>query len=124
MHFATEADFGGYSEDETKSYRERLHLSSHLVTEDLGLGKEKILINFMHPKAFGYDVNKLNDKETTIICAKVGSPERGLWHTDMCHFVRVLPTGGIEMRSRFWMGHQIEKMNGFGKGLVLSLIHI
>ena len=123
MHFATEADFGGYSEDETKSYRERLHLSSHLVTEDVGLGKEKILINFMHPKDFGYDVNKLNDKETTIICAKVGSPERGLWHTHMCHFVRIVPSGGIEMRSRFWMGHHIEKMSGFGKGIVKSLMN-
>jgi len=41
----------------------------------------------------------------------------------MCHFVRVVPSGGIEMRSRFWMGHKIEKMNGFGKGIVKALMN-
>jgi len=55
MHYDIQSDFGGHYDDETKSYRERLHLSSHLVTEDVGSGKDEILINFMSPADFGFD---------------------------------------------------------------------
>lgn len=110
MHFDINADFQGSYDDETKSYRERLYLSAHLVTEDVGLGKDKILIDFMHPTEFGFDKNKLNDS-VTIICARVGSPEKGVWGTEMCHFVRTTDEG-VEMRSRFWIGNKVYRMKG------------
>ncbi len=109
MHYDIDADFQGYYEDATKTYSERLHLSRHLVTEDVGLGKDKILIDFMHPAAFGFDNHKL-DANTTIICARVGSPDKGVWGTEMCHFVRTTKQG-VEMRSRFWLGQKIERIN-------------
>ena len=121
MHYDISADFQGSYEDDTKTYRERLHLSSHLVTEDVGLGKDKILIDFMHPVDFGYNKNKLNE-EVTIICARVGSPEKGVWGTEMCHFVRKVEQG-VEMRSRFWIGNKVERMSGFAKGLLNAILN-
>lgn len=121
MHYDIEADFQEHYDDETKSYRERLHLSTHLVTEDVGLGKDKILIDFMHPEDFGFNKSGLNDN-VTIICAKVGSPEKGVWGTEMCHFVRVMDNG-IEMRSRFWIGNKIERIGGLAKGFLNFILN-
>jgi len=113
MHFDNNADFQGRYDDETLSYRERLHLSTHRVTEDVGMGKGEIIIDFMHPSEFGFDPSKLND-DVTIICARVGMPNEGIWFTDMCHFVRRVGDG-VEMRSRFWMGYEIKRIGGFAK---------
>lgn len=121
MHYDIEADFQGHYEDATKSFRERLHLSSHLVTEDVGVGKDKILIDFMHPTQFGFDTNKL-DETVTIICAKVGAPEKGVWATEMCHFVRKVDKG-VEMRSRFWIGHKVKRMGGFAQGFLNTVLN-
>lgn len=121
MHYDIDSDFQGYYNDNTKSYRERLHLSSHLVTEDIGVGKDKILIDFMHPSQFGFDKNKLDDT-ITIICARVGAPDKGVWATEMCHFVRKVDKG-VEMRSRFWIGHKVERMGGFAQGVLNTILN-
>lgn len=122
MHFAISADFQGHYNNDSKSYRERLHLSSHLVTENVGTGKEKILIDFMNPADFGFDETKLDPKKMTIICARVGSTDRGVWGTKMCHFVRTTDEG-VEMRSRFWIGHQVERMGGFAQDFLNSILN-
>ncbi|MDW3647376.1 MAG: hypothetical protein R8P61_09950 [Bacteroidia bacterium] len=122
MHFDIDSDFGGHYDDDTKSYRERLHLSSHLVTEDVGVGKDKILIDFMSPAKFGFDMNRLDPKSETIICARVGSPQRGVWGTEMCHYVRKTAEG-VEMRSRFWIGHKVYRMSGFAQNFLNSILN-
>jgi len=123
MHFDINADFGGHYNDTSKSYRERLHLSEHLVSEDVGMGKGDILIDFKSPKEFGFDENKLDPKKTTIICARVGLPDKGVWFTEMCHFVRVVAGGGVEMRSRFWMGNRVKRMGGIGQAFLNALLN-
>jgi hypothetical protein len=123
MHFDISSDFGEYYHDEPKTYRERLHLSKHFVTEDIGTGKEKIVINFMPPKKFGFNKNKLkNENEETIICAKVGDLKKRVWHTKMCHAVRKVEEG-VEMRSRFWMANKVERMDKFGKEILNSILN-
>lgn len=123
MHFDISSDFGGYYNDESKTYRERLHLSKHFVTEDIGTGKEKIVINFMSPEKFGFDKSKLkNENEETIICAMVGDLGKRVWHTKMCHAVRKVEKG-VEMRSRFWMANKVERMDKFGKGILNSILN-
>jgi len=122
MHYDNESDFGGHYNDDSKSYRERLHLSTHTVTEDIGVGKDKIIIDFMSPSEFGYDATKLNEEKQTIICARVGSPKTGMWAVEMCHYVRVTDDG-VEMRSRFWMGYQVKKMNSTGKSMLASILN-
>ena len=114
MHFAISSDFLGHYNDHTKSYRQRLHQSTHYVTEDIGTGKEKIAIKFMSSEEFGFNKDQLNDHQQTIICAKVGDLSKRVWHTKMCHQVRSIGTG-VEMRSRFWMAQKVERMDEFGK---------
>jgi len=122
MHYDIKSDFGGHYNDENKTYRERLHLSTHHVTEDIGLGKEEIIIDFLSPVEFGYDASKLNPDKETIICARVGSPKTGVWAVEMCHFVRVTDEG-VEMRSRFWMGYKVQRMNKFGQAILNTILN-
>ena len=106
MHYNTTSYFRGSYTDTTKTYSERLHLSTHHVNEDIGSGAEDLLIDFMHPTEFGYKANKLDPSKETIICARVGSEEMGSWGSEMTHFVRTTAEG-VEMRSRFWIGNKI-----------------
>ncbi len=110
MHFDISSYFRGSYTDTTKTYSERLHLSTHLVNEDLGSGADDILIDFMHPSEFGFDVNRLDRTKETIICARVGDPAMGSWGSEMVHFVRTTDEG-VEMRSRFWIGNKIYKID-------------
>lgn len=111
MHFAIQSDFKGHYENDAMTHAERLHMSQHVVTENVGTGREELLIDFMSPKDFGFDTAKINSSIETIICARVGSPERKVWATEMCHYVRETE-GGVEMRSRFWIGYDIKMMKG------------
>lgn len=123
MHFGISSDFGGFYDDETKSYKERLNLSTHNVVENIGTGKEKIMIKFMSPEEFGFDKNKLKSgEEETIICAKVGSLEKGIWHTKMCHVVSKVGKG-VEMRSRFWVAEKIERMDKLGQNIINAILN-
>jgi len=123
MHFDISSDFGEYYNDASKTYRERLHLSKHIVTENIGTGKEKIVINFMSPEEFGFDKSKLrNESEETIICAKVGDLRKRVWHTKMCHAVRKVEKG-VEMRSRFWMANSVERFDKFGQDFLNSILN-
>ena len=122
MHFSVQADFQDKYLDDSLSYSQRLHLSTHLVTEDIGLGKDKILIDFMSPESFGFNKKNLSP-ENTIICARVGSPDKHVWATDMCHFVRTTESG-VEMRSRFWIGYEVERISGFGKKILDKILNL
>jgi len=100
-----------------------LHLVTHIVTEDIGTGKDKIVINFMSPEEFGFDRNQLkSEKDLTIICAKVGDISKRVWHTRMCHAVRKVEQG-VEMRSRFWMAQKVERMDKFGQKFLNSILN-
>jgi len=122
MHYDIEADFGTSYNDDSKSYRERLQLSTHYVTEDIGLGKENIVIDFKSPSEFGFDTDLIDAKKQSIICARVGSQKTGIWGVEMCHFVRVT-NEGVEMRSRFWMGYKVQRMNKFGARILNTILN-
>ncbi|MCX8172375.1 MAG: hypothetical protein N3D09_02020, partial [Archaeoglobaceae archaeon] len=53
----------------------------HYVTEDIGIGEQKLIIKFITPLEFGFDYEKLksiNFEKNAIICAKVGI-KKGLY---------------------------------------------
>ena len=123
MHFDIVSDFGGCYDDASKSYRERLHGSTHMVTEDIGTGKEKLAIDFMSPEAFGFDQSKLGPpEEQTIICAQVGTLDKRVWFTKMCHAVQKAEQGVI-MHSRFWIGAEIRRMDKFGQTILNTILN-
>jgi hypothetical protein len=98
---------------------------THYVTEDVGAGKQKLIIHFMTPAEFGFDKEKLKKVDfgrVAIICAEVGVaiPLHVVWHTKMCHMAREID-GGIELRSRFWIGEEIRVKGPLGKFFNLLL---
>jgi hypothetical protein len=88
--------------------RERYWNTTHYPIEDVGIGREKLAIQFMPPEEFGFDTARFKAANvSTAICTRVGSENKKADHTDMCHFVRKVE-GGVEMRSRFWIGRRIK----------------
>lgn len=97
--------------DTSLSLRERNWGSVHYVWEDIGTGRADLLeLSFKSPKDMGYDVSKIDtDLCNTIICANgltFGNDKMPDAPAFMTHFVRPVE-GGIELRSRFWMGYHI-----------------
>jgi hypothetical protein len=87
--------------DNSLSMAERIYGVTHTVTEDTGFGPEKIDINFENPVDLGYDPQLLTKSDTEIVAAANG--ETAL----MLHSVRPIE-GGVELRSRFWLGWNVD----------------
>jgi len=94
--------------DESRPYPDRYLHVTHYVTEDIGIGPDLLSIKFLPPKDFGFDTSRFKKAGVaTAICTRVGSVSKGVEHTDMCHVVRNVK-GGVEMRSRFWIGRRMK----------------
>lgn len=97
--------------DSSLSYKERYWNTTHHVIEDIGMGPEGLFINFKYPGDLGFDVSKIGTEAcSTIVCARgygEGLPPFASSPTIMTHFVREVE-GGIELRSRFWMGWTVK----------------
>ncbi|QCX33301.1 hydrolase [Caloramator sp. E03] len=83
---------------------------THYVVEDTGGGVEDIQISFLSPEELGFDMDRFKPPAVgTVIAANgVSQPRAGGPKAPaiMLHFVREIP-GGVEFRSRFWMGYHI-----------------
>ncbi len=89
---------------------------THFVIEDVGGGgPEKIAISFMSPEDVGFDMSRFKSPNVGTIFAANGvslllNPPPGVpvfkSPAFMIHFIREIP-GGIEYRTRFWMGYHI-----------------
>lgn len=102
-HFDVSTDYTGFT---------------HFVIEDVGAGKQKLIIHFITPSEFGFSIEKLENvdfEKLAIFCARVAVKKGPLtiWHTKMCHVARKVENG-IELRSRFWIGEEFV-VNGFGE---------
>lgn len=64
-------------------------------------GPHKVFIHFRNPVDIGFNSALLNQFSGTIICAADKDAP-----VVMCHFVRPID-GGVELRTRFWMGVSI-----------------
>jgi len=93
--------------DTTLPFGARLWDNPHYPVEDIGIGSDRLSIDFMDPRDFGFDISRFEaGRVAAVICSRVGSVRRGVEHTRMCHFVRETEEG-VEMRSRFWIGAAI-----------------
>ena len=103
-------------------YPKRYWNTINYPVEDIGTGREILSIKFISPADFGFDETRFNEASVaTAICGVVGSVSKKLsQHTYMCHFVRKKGTG-VEMRSRFWVGHTVLK-SGFPQESILNRI--
>jgi hypothetical protein len=84
----------------------------HFVVEDTGAGDEDIVIRFKKVSAMGFDMDKYASSPTLEIVGGFGTSESREHPTGfkscavMMHTMREIE-GGIEFRSRFWMGARL-----------------
>lgn len=107
-HVANKARDPDQLQNTALSPRERYWHNPQYPVEDIGIGMEKLCITFMPPEEFGFDTRHFAQAGiVTAICTRVGSADKMVLHTDMCHVVRTT-SDGVEMRSRFWIGRKIK----------------
>lgn len=89
----------------------------HIVREDIGAGPDDLILEFRYPHELGYDESKVGTQAcATMMCANGHGPVPGQGVAAvMTHMVREIE-GGIELRSRFWIGW------GLVNGQVVKLV--
>lgn len=80
--------------------------TSHLVLEDIGAGPDPLILEFRYPHELGFLEEKVGTPAcAALVCANGHGPTPGEGVAAiMTHFVRQID-GGIELRSRFWIGY-------------------
>jgi len=96
--------------------RDKCEKLVHHVTEDTGMGTEHIDIHFLAPAHMGFDMSRWHRPNVGTFVGGFGwsvnehqPPEIPAAPAIMVHFIREI-AGGIEWRTRFWMGYTI--LNG------------
>lgn len=86
--------------------REKTWGTVHVVREDIGAGPDDLILNFQYPKDMGYDQDKIGTEACgALMCANGHGPKPGEGVAAiMTHMVRDIE-GGVELRSRFWIGY-------------------
>ena len=106
-HVANHARDPGRLLNPVLSPNKRYWNNPHYPVENVGIGLERLSINFLPPADFGFDTVRFAEARiATAICTRVGSVAKKALHTDMCHLVRTT-ADGVEMRSRFWIGRKL-----------------
>lgn len=89
------------------SLKERNWGTTDVVTEDVGAGPKQMHLTFLSPKAYGYDAALIPNADV-IVSANVTDPDTGLGLITFSHVIRKIP-GGIEYRSHYWQGYQVNE---------------
>ena len=94
--------------DTTLSLKERNWNTTDVVYEDIGTGPMLLDISFMSPEDYGYDMSRFKEPNTLgAVSANLSISETKTPKVTFSHFVRAIE-GGIEVRSRFWLGWRIQ----------------
>jgi hypothetical protein len=88
------------------SLRERNWNTTDVVTEDVGTGSMVLDISFLSPEDFGYDMALFHQHTLTAVSANLGPHNPKSKLVAFTHVAREIP-GGIELRSRFWIGWNV-----------------
>jgi len=93
--------------------KEKIYGRTDHVVEDIGTGAEDIYINFCAPDELGFDMSRFHAPNAAAVYGGYGfdiaqgaKPSAIRAPAIMCHFIREIE-GGIELRSRFWMGYKL-----------------
>ncbi|MCL2493703.1 MAG: hydrolase, partial [Clostridiales bacterium] len=100
---------------------------AHFVVENTGGGEENIVIRFLKVCDMGFDMDKYKNSPTKEIVGGYGTSEFRLAPAGfkspavMMHTMREIE-GGIEFRTRFWMGARI--VEGKAYNVTPPFVHI
>lgn len=99
--------------DPNRPMTDRFQGITHYVKEDTGMGIENIAINFLKPEDAGFDIERFKSPNVGTVVVANGLSSMDGAPADapkipaiMCHFIREIE-GGVEFRTRFWMGYRI-----------------
>ena len=99
--------------DDSIPIKERNWGVHHYVTENCDNGMENIIISFMSPEDFGFDMSKWKEPNVATFAGGQGWASPVNKKDDditapamMCHIFRNTPEG-LEHRTRFWMGYRL-----------------
>jgi hypothetical protein len=88
---------------------------THHVREDIGEREADIWLSFVSPEEFGFDPARFHAPNVAtaitfnISMSPIGAPaDVPKGRVAGCHFIRNI-SGGIEYRSRFWMGYNVDE---------------
>ena len=97
------------------SHEQRYIGTTHHVDEYIGAELMKVAIRFVDPAEIGLDTRRF--AEAGIVghaCARVSVRGTGVEGVTMVHLARKVE-GGIEQRSRYWIGHNPRLLTPLGK---------
>jgi hypothetical protein len=88
----------------------------HFVREDVGGGVEDIVISFLDPQTMGFDMSRFREPNVAWVFGGYGVSESTVGPpmkapAIMLHLCRQIE-GGVELRTRFWMGYRINQGRG------------
>lgn len=86
----------------------------HFIVEDVGSGPVDVVLSFLTPRQLGFDMDRFH--ASSVACVFGGSGVGELMEGDtpmrsssvMIHLCREI-NGGIEFRSRFWLGYRLNR---------------
>jgi hypothetical protein len=93
--------------DPKLTLKERNWGTTDVVTEDVGMGPQKMHLCFLSPEKYGYDPKKISNVDV-LVSANVKDEKTGLGLVSFSHCIRKIP-GGIEYRSHYWQGYNIDE---------------
>ena len=114
--------YGIYVKDEARkiitdpntSLTEKYEGITHYVVEDIGTGCNELAISFKRPEELGFDMSRFKKPNIAALAGAnvlIYEPGKSMGNpagcNTMCHTVRELDGGGIEVRTRFWFGYQM-----------------
>ncbi len=112
-HLQARAIQADYVRDPAVPWAEKTWGVTHDIMEDIGLGMERLLLQFCKPADLGYDMSKIGTPAcAAMVCAVGKSSSPAL----MTH--KVVPAeGGVWFKSHFWMGYGLD-----GDGQLVKLV--
>ena len=112
-HLQARAIQADYVRDPAVPWAEKTWGVTHDIMEDIGLGMERLLLQFCKPADLGYDMSKIGTSAcAAMVCAVGKSSSPAL----MTH--KVVPAeGGVWFKSHFWMGYGLD-----GDGQLVKLV--
>lgn len=116
-HFGIQTDQRERLLDSSIPIPERIWGVTHIVEEDTGSGPRNIRIRFCSPESMGFDLKKLKLSNTSsLLCANGDDAV-------MVHYIRPVE-GGVELRSRFWLGYNIDLQTKEPKKIIPDHIQV
>lgn len=93
-----------------RTFAHKLRGTKRMICEDMGGGVGTINMTWVCPAEIGFDMAVYpKEPDDGFMVLVLGANDEAKLNIILCHYLRPLPSGGSELRSRFWVGYGMEK---------------